>query len=82
MLKPRHKAKPVLSSTLAKKVEWIQTCQVLRMDLSESFRDTQNTTSFARRRCPMVTPQSTIKTTCIILDRYMYGPVSQFHLRV
>ena len=32
--------------------------------------------------CTNVTPQSAAKTTCIILDRYMYGPVSQFLLRV
>ena len=33
-------------------------------------------------RISKVTPQSAAKTTRIILDRYMYGPVSQFLLRV
>ena len=32
--------------------------------------------------CPKVTPQLAAKTTRIILDRYIYGPVSQFLLRV
>ena len=32
--------------------------------------------------CPKVTPQSAAKTTRIVLDRYMYGPVSQFLLKV
>ncbi len=32
--------------------------------------------------CPKVTPQSTAKTTRIILDCYMYGSLSQFLLRV
>ena len=30
----------------------------------------------------LVIPQSAAKTTRIILDRYLYGPVSQFLLRV
>ena len=39
-------------------------------------------TIFPIEVCYVVTPQSAAKTTCIILDRYIYGPVSQFLLRV